>query len=278
MKSHCIKPLLLGFLVMLSAGTRSSGAVTTVAWYRCGEEDINSAAGETPGKPTDIAIATTGSNLTHEAINNTGNIEWSASTPGSLPLANSTLCYHSKGRNAVYGSLILSQSDNFGVEAWVKPAVAAEGAWCTLNGQSNSVLGEHSGFGIFKDGGFWQIHFPGIVVSKYSSNEASVHIGEWQHVAVVRDSATFGTRLYVNGVLVGHIENIPNEPSPAGGTMLLGNATEPGDSPSPDGGQYFTGGLDEVRYFTFNSGEFIEPTVNHLNQVTASGDLNIPVK
>jgi hypothetical protein len=137
-----------------------------------------------------------------------------------------------------YGTatLLSTANNNFGLEAWVKPASVTSDQIIAYNGNTG-----FSGWGIMvRSNGTYQALFGGVLYF----GSATAAAGTWAHVAVVRDNGT--ATLYVNGVAAGTTASAPNTPSGS-----FGVAADP-----PAYTQYLVGYVDEVRAFTFAPGTF----------------------
>lgn len=127
-------------------------------------------------------------------------------------------------------------ADNVLLEAWVRPAVAAESAGSIIH------LGGGGGLGLAQNGtGVW-----GVLHGKATVGWAELKIGEWQHVAVV--VAGGRSTLYVDGQPRGSADTSPwgyGKDDP----FAIGRHSErPAD--------FFAGDIDEVRVVTFSPGAF----------------------
>lgn len=219
-----VKSPLAVLVIVLSLATQARADVTTIRQFRLGEAD-NVSAG-TVATNTDNNLVIYGAPL------------YSADTPN----ADSTLCIDFDG-STQYGSAgnAANLTNNFGLEAWVKPAVATGGEHIVV--YSGDTAG--SGWGIFQDPatGKFSALFGGRVIF----GEGTVTPGEWTHLAFVctDSNATF----YVNGVPSG--PSVAQLPAPPGTNLSIGaSLVVPAAS-------FFQGKIDEVRLFTFAPGAFI---------------------
>jgi autotransporter-associated beta strand protein len=228
-----LKCFLTLFFVADAAQT-SSAAINVVSYWRLGESDPAAAAGATTTNTTDLVG---GMNLKLQ-----GNARYAydvASTAqtsiGSVMSVNFT--------NLAYAitPIVSTAQDNFGIECWAKPTALGGGQVIAYNGGTGGADGS-SGWGIIlaADNTFQGL-FGGITTIGTSPATANV----WTHLALVRNNGT--TTLYVNGVAAGTSSAGPLFPQ---GNFALG---APPQSPTS---QFFTGLIDEVRVFTFASGQF----------------------
>lgn len=131
------------------------------------------------------------------------------------------------------------RTQNYGVELWVKASseASSELVVFAFNPDQSGMLqilqtsdGDVQGF------------VGAIAGRAYVGNGANI-VNEWVHLAaVVFDADVF---FYVNGEHVGTTSQLPE---PVQSAFTLGQ--------KPGGGKPFAGQIDELRLFTFNSGEF----------------------
>ena len=133
-------------------------------------------------------------------------------------------------------ALPTTATNNFCLEAWVRPANTTTTGCVAYNGNSATT-----GWGIYQFGTTFQAFYGGLAFF----GSGTVTPGVWTHLALVRNAGT-GT-LYVNGVASGSTNSgTPNVPA---GKFVIGV------KPTLDG-EFFNGLIDEVRVFTFASGQF----------------------
>lgn len=213
----------------LALANSARADITVVRHFRLGEAD-NVDAG---------AMATNSADSVRDgqSLVVNGSPLYSADAPN----ANSTLSLDFDGSTqyATTGNGA-SLTSNFGLEAWVKPAVAGGEHMVVYCGDPGS-----SGWGIFQDPatGKFSALFGGTVIF----GEGAVIPGVWTHLAFIctDSNATF----YVNGVPSG--PSVPQLPSAPGTTISIGA------SPAIPADSFFPGKIDEVRLFTFASGAFV---------------------
>ena len=133
-------------------------------------------------------------------------------------------------------------SDNFGVEVWVKSGQASQSATILFNGDA----GASKGWGFIQDG----TNYQGVLGGLTLVGSAPATTNGWTHLALVRDTASFGTRLYVNGVLNATVSSGINPTAGiADGSIFSIGSRAAAHNP-------FTGLVAEARVFTFISGAF----------------------
>ncbi len=127
-------------------------------------------------------------------------------------------------------------TDNFGLELWVRPD-ATDGTRCVAyNGATDG-----NGWGLYLLNGTYQV----LLGNRLLFGEAPAVVGEWTHLALVRNSGT--NTFYVNGVATASNLTEPIPPSTG-----FGLAAPPQDPTV----EFFAGTLDEVRVFKFSPGAF----------------------
>jgi hypothetical protein len=133
-------------------------------------------------------------------------------------------------------------SDNFGVEVWVKSGQASQSGTILFNGDA----GGGKGWGFIQDG----TNYQGVLGGQTLVGSAPATTTAWTHLALVRDTASFGTRLYVNGVLNATVSSGINPTAGiADGSIFSIGSRAAAHNP-------FTGLVAEARVFTFISGAF----------------------
>ena len=217
---------LLAIAMTFSAGA----AVNVIGYWRLGESDPGAANGASAVTATDSAAS---HNLAFA-----GQARYASDvSPAAFWNTGSSLSVNFQPPNAyARGNLVSTAQDNFGVEAWVKPAPSAGVQILVYNGDTAT-----SGWGIIIIDSVYKVLFGGQII--FGSAAATPNV--WAHVAVVRDRGV--CTLYVNGIPSGTSDVIPNLPN-----GNFGLATPP-QSP---GSQLYPGLMDEVRVFTFAAGQF----------------------
>src|SRR5215470_10800062 len=104
---------LLALLVL--ASTCANASVTNVAWYRLGENDPGAASGAT--------VTNTANLLGFNSLKPIGSPRYTnAVAPGaSNGLASSLAILLSGTNQCVTNAIVTTATDNFGIEAWVRP-------------------------------------------------------------------------------------------------------------------------------------------------------------
>ena len=222
--------LILFCLHFLLNVTIARATVTVVDYWRMGENDPGATAGGTPS----VAVDSVGAfNLTYGG----GAADYSASVAASASQhTGSSLAVDLANSAYARGSIVSTNVDNFGLEAWVNPATAANGQIIAYNGNTGT-----SGWGIMVSGSMYSALYGGQVIFGTST----VVPGVWTHVALVRNNGT--ATLYVNGVVTATSTTPPGIPT---GNFALGAP------PTAPTSQFYTGLIDEVRVFTFAPGQF----------------------
>ncbi len=232
---HCRRPVMsrirtaFFLIVLLGIIQAATAEITVLRHYRMGESDPNGfdESGAVAGGPAFLAVDETGA----------ADIDvydpfatYSSDVPGAS-LSSSQLSLSLSGAALVgVSGLVTDATDNFGIEAWVKPAPVSRSQVIAYNGTSSN------GWGLFHDGTYYHAGLT-TTTGAVSFGSKPVQFGVWTHLALVRASgvATF----YVNGVPVATSNAMPTPPSDQ---FTIG-----GLGPN----QQFAGNLDEVRVFTF---------------------------
>jgi len=215
--------------------------VTTVAWYRLGE-DGSAGANTSPG----------GTALTPFGyITSTVDVPDANNTPIATSSVSQTFDGVSGSLVALPGVLASLQPDNLGIEAWVRSADSSRNSIIAHNGMSSASLGVR-GFGLLQTDGKYCGHLAGLPLVGASPVEAGV----WTHLALVRQDGIW--QFYVNGILNASVETAQNNVSPELDSFSIGS------DPSREGG-FFSGQIDEVRVFTFAPGRFYSGDLNYFS-------------
>lgn len=207
---------LVANVTVLPPGTPT---VATVAYYRLGEADPGAQAGGTSADPT---IDSAG-NL--DLVVNGNPPTYSAQTG----VSGSTLCVNVDAGGYQYDGAILTNAQNWGVEAWVLSDTTAENRSIAYYGSSAG-----SGMGIYQLGD----RFGGLAGGVAIVGGAPVQLGTWTHLAMVVDAGQ--TTFYVNGISTG----TGGRPNPIGEFDQVFHVGIRGDLGEP-----FIGRIDEVRVF-----------------------------
>ncbi len=220
----------LTFATLPQGVTPGSGSpLTTIHYWRMGEEDPGAANGVSATNTVDIArtenLPVTGGGAYYAA---------SVSAPAANTVGSSLCLYFSNGLTSASGPIPTTVNNNFGMEGWFNP-VSTSGTVLFYNGNPGN-----SGWGLGTSGGHYQILFGGVV---FYTTTATVIANTWVHLALVCQNGV--ATLYTNGVAADSVAATPNPPA---GSFTIGA--------TPGGGNYFIGSIDEVRIFTFASGTF----------------------
>lgn len=232
---------------MLSPCARA--VVTTLLWYRMGENDPGAGPGITATNTIDssglfpLPVSGPAVYLSDVASSAAVHVESSL----SIQFTNSA---YAVGNSAA----ATLTNNNFGIECWVKPASASGTQIIAYNG--NTGL---SGWGLI----ITNSSYAALLGGQVEFGSGVVIPGVWTHLALVCNNGT--NTLYVNGISAGTTTAAPNVPSGAFGLAA------PPQAPSSD---FFTGEMDEVRIFTFAPGQFSagDLLVNHNDVVYTLAD------
>lgn len=196
-----------------------SPTVAPVAYYRLGEKDTNALAGQAAG---DMLVDSVGGfNL---ALTGLAPI-YSADTV----VAGSSLCLALDQGGYRYETPVITNADEWGIEAWVASGTTAENRCIAYNGNSSN-----SGMGLYQIGD----HYQGLAGGVALIGSVPVTNGAWVHLAIVTSGGT--TTLYANGVANGTAGR-PNPPTSDQSAFSIGLKNA--------GAEMFLGRIDEVRLF-----------------------------
>lgn len=170
-------------------------------------------------------------------------------------------------------SNITSVTDNFTLEAWVKPNVLSQHGYFLYNGTDAAGYGFGIGDGTGGSGSKLIGLYGGVawIPSNYTFSAAN----QWYHVAMVRSAGT--TNFYVNGASYSATSGGTSTPSTPVGYFTVGNQLKTGDRAN----RYFNGPIDEVRVSTsVRSADWIATEYNNQNSpstfYSVSGEQTIP--
>jgi len=205
--------------------------VDVQAWYRLGEDGL--------------LVDSSGNNHDFRTVIGSSAVESTQLPSTSNPSGNSYLgssFYYTGGENGgMFDAGFQLPDDNYGVEFYVKPSDLKASGMLICNGAPTEKRGVEISFDP-KRGGL-QASLCGI---RYVGDPYMPKDGEWVHVALVRDSGI--STFYINGVHSGDTTAEDHGQPSEKDVIHLGVA--PGDS------NKFAGSMDELRVFTFNSGNF----------------------
>jgi sugar lactone lactonase YvrE len=225
-------PLLAAALILaLNLGfvARASAAITVVSYWHMGESDLGAGDGIVPTNTIDSVAS--------------HNLKFRGPAFYSSDVGIAALAHVGSSRSVNFTSgafasntIVSTATDNFGIEAWVKPASVTAGQVIAYNGATDT-----SGWGIIVSGSNYLALFGGNDIWGVGTATPNV----WTHVALVRDGGV--ATIYTNGVAAGTSLSGPNVP--------VGNFAVAAPPQSPVS-QFLTGLVDEVRVFTFTPGQF----------------------
>lgn len=235
--------VLVGFLA-----ASAQAAIKVQAWYRLGES-ASLGAGNIP-----LDASGNGRKFINGMAAATYYVQFAApagALGASNVLSGASLEFGRNGITGFWGTGYATPSDNFGIEAWVKPGAGFGNSWILATGGNSGNL-------------VLQVNNGKCAASLYNANyinsgAATLNTNEWTHLAAVVTNGV--ARLYVNGVA--------QTGSRTG--VTAGNNTHLGVTSG--GATGFKGLIDEARIFTFASGQF---STNDLLLVTGPAPNNLP--
>ncbi len=219
-------------LPLLLALNTAFAAVVDTTLLRMGEEGTNDAN----ARPLNQAVGDVGG-----SVFNSGS-SWSGISTENVGAANSTAYATFNGSNPLWGGSLTSDGltdDNFGVEFWFRQDSASVGE-TEFMFVSNSNVANSLKIGIRADG----LMDASLHNVSGIGGAPAITLGEWYHVAVIRDSGI--STLYLNGVA--------QAGTTAAAPSIAGSGFRLAETPSNNGSS-FVGAIDEFRAFNFDSGE-----------------------
>ena len=252
LRTQCIPHrLLAGMLAAVVLAEVTEAAVQTIARWRGGEDDLPAPSGAFgPANNTAQDGTGRGHNLTKG--NSTGAGPYFAYSgdypPGvGLPAGSAVDYAFDATANNVFNAPapVPTPIINWGVQLWVRPNTANSGQVYIENGSTDgfalfqldaSLLGQGSGVQYYAEV-FGVVDLPSGV---------TVDTSAWRNLALVNDGGL--NRFFVDGAEVNAFFGAALPPT--GGIALGANTT------GAHGGQFFGGGIDEARIFTFAPGAF----------------------
>ncbi len=224
---------LLALCAATALASSAEAAVTNVAWYRLGENDPGAASGAAVTSPTtDLVVG--------KHLPQFGNPRYTnaVSTLASNRVGSSlAVQFNGTSQWLLTNALVSSAVNNFGIEAWVKPAnVGPGGRAIAFNGNTGA-----NGWGLYQ----FSNTYRGLLGGVAFVGNASATAGTWTHLALVRNNGT--NRFYRDGAEIAGSITVPIAPN--GAFAVAGNPTSPGF-------EAFAGAIDEVRVFTFAPNQF----------------------
>jgi len=206
-------------------------SVTSVAWYRFGEADPGAFSGA-------IVNITSQDSVGGNHLQRVGNPRYTNDV--AIASINSTLAVQFDGSSQFLTNraVLNGVTDNFGMEAWVRPASTNGNVPVVYNGDETAGTGWALWQKFDTYEGIWggDILFGG-----------TARAGSWAHVAIVRNQGT--NILYFNGAQVAALGPVGPPDSPTG-PITVGGASDPNYP------LFYPGTVDEVRVFTFAPGQF----------------------
>ena len=221
---------LISLIVLIGATAQTNAAVTVLDYYKLGDNDSGAVAGNVGNSTTTDSAGS--SNLTR-----TGSPTYSSDVPfSSIGGSPNTFSMLFSSADYSFASRLTDAQTNFGFEVFVKATSTTGNAGIVYNGKAGS-----SGFGILRQGTTYVAELGTNPGTFFGST--TVSLNSWVYLALVRDGTT--STFYVNGISAGT----------SAATPLFGS--NPFRIGSSVGTDFFTGGIDQVRLFTFAPGAFI---------------------
>ena len=256
-----MKFTVLSAIVVALAAAHASAAITVEAYYRGGETEGKS-AGDTwaPGTGTQAVLDASGNGKSMQA-----GAESSAVAHSIPEIAGSSVAYDGFLRpfhtstmdsNVIFdGTSNPSAFQNWGVELWFRADTDSDSSFLALLGREDW----DRGIGLLQDGAKIVAFYPGngtsgnqgVQINIGSDPTDDVAIGEWANMAVVNEDGV--NTMYLNGQAVGTWNASPDMSLHLGTFDPLGfwRIGFGNNNKTP-----FLGDIDEVRVFSFESGQF----------------------
>ena len=212
-------------------------ALNVLGYWQLGEDDAGAADGLTGNDPT-LGHDSSGLNPAL-GLTRSGSPNYTA-VDGSN---GSVLAMSFNGSDSyTLATPVTTATDNFGIEAWVRPTDVAGSQVIAVNGDANAVSG--SGFGMLISGtggnASYYVQYGGNTLTDSSvATGVAIVPGVWQHIALVRDNGV--TKFYLNGALAFSDTPVATPVAAAAGVTIGANTV---------------GDVDDVRIFTFAPGTF----------------------
>ena len=254
--AHPVRRLFARLFVLSAIGLQLStvhASVTNIVWYRLGEADPGAASGTVATNSNDLIgtrnLKVSGSPFYTNAV----------STSASNHVGSSLAVQFSGASQYFNTSVFFGATNNFCIEAWVNPNTVVGTHVIAYNGDPTA-----DGWGIYQNGTNYLAVFGGVG----SFGGGRVSAGTWTHLALMRDGGT--ANLFVNGAGSLH----PTNTGPH--ALFKGDQFSIGALVGPPVSGAFSGAIDEVRVFSFGTGEFStsELLVN-LQRVTTQAVSNL---
>jgi len=223
----CLAIGILGFIFPLEA------SVTVVDYWHMGESDPGAASG---GYATNTLDAVgVGFTLTNQPAAGVYPLYTNNVSSAAAFFASSSLSEFYSGGQYARGNVISNLTTNFGIELWVYPTAGNGGSVIAYDGNTGG-----SGWGLYEAGTSCYLLFGGVA---FSASSAFLATNAWTDLALVCNVGV--ATLYTNGVPAFTMTATPASPS---GSFLI--------AADNSGAETFSGGVDEVRVFTFAAGQF----------------------
>ncbi len=130
-----------------------------------------------------------------------------------------------------------TSSQSYKVSAWVNPTSVDHNAYPTIASKHDNLWSLRANSAAV---GPW-LFFYGPTPWPGATSSTSAVLGQWQHVAGVRDVSDNSLRIYVNGVLAGsNTSAAPGGTQPQNTSVAIGRRSETAD-------RFFNGAISEVR-------------------------------
>ena len=224
--------------------TPVSGGITTIGYWRCGEDDTPAPSGK-PGEANAATADSSGKDNKLGRFCHEGKPGPSYTYPECAAHSRVALGFNSEAGNAFAGTAIPGLTVNWGIQCHTNST--SDGATLVSNGDSNA-----GGFGLL----IYNNHYSGVMNGKAILEGSVTPDGKWHHLALVNDNGTL--KLFVDGVLNASIN--AGGAAEAWGFLSVG-ATYNGNIGRME--NFIDGSIDEIRIFTFAEGKFLESDLQY---------------
>jgi N-acetylneuraminic acid mutarotase len=237
--------------LLLFSVPSAHATVSTVAWWTLGDNDPGAANGGT--------ARTTTTDLTGvHPLSRLGTPHYTSDVAAlASDQLDSSLAVQFSGSAQCYTNAIVATArNNFGLEAWIQPPAASAGNYViAYNGLAAGNSGNAAnGWGIYLNvDSFGVKTVRGLFGGVTNVGSASVIVGRWTHIALVRDNGT--ATLYINGTAAGSTTTAAPA-TPTGAFTLAASTQLPAIGSTAFLTNFWPGSIDEVRVFTFTAGQF----------------------
>jgi PKD repeat protein len=217
---------------LLATGSAHANITVLHDWHM-GESDAGAVGG---GYDTNTLDAVgVGSALTNQPVAGAYPLYANNVSDQAAFFAGSSLSEFYSGGQYARGNVISNLTTNFGIELWVYPTAGNGGSVIAYDGNTGG-----SGWGLYEAGTSCYLLFGGVA---FSASSAFLATNAWTELALVCNVGV--ATLYTNGVPAFTMTATPKSPA---GSFLIGADN--------GGAETFSGGVDEVRVFTFAAGQF----------------------